>query len=208
MFGIFATLGLFFLWIKFVIGRNNRKSERDRALYWERERKANEVRKQPLDNLAFLEIPFDLLPFGVLTDSDTQNDEAFIRTFTDKKVLNLTGVSNTDLKLKYGAANLPLLSQYDQNYTLLVRTMNTWAERLFKENYKNQAGVILEYLVQTGADTSLTYLLLTKVFLDRKDYESVERLRLLVTESSFTLKNSILREIDLLISKESSQPQD
>ncbi|MBQ8326874.1 MAG: hypothetical protein IJX86_07350 [Lachnospiraceae bacterium] len=200
MFGIFATLGLFFLWIKFVIGRNSRKAEQNHANYWERERKANEVRKQPLDNLAFLEIPFDLLPFGVLTDSDTQNDEAFIRTFTDKKVLNLTGVSNTDLKLKYGAANLPLLSQYDQNYTLLVRTLNTWAERLFKENYKNQAGVILEYLVQTGADTSITYLLLTKVYLDRKDYESVERLRLLVAESSFTLKNSILREMNLLIS--------
>ena len=35
-----------------------------------------------------------------------------------------------DLKLEYGTANINDLSQYDQNYTLLVRTLQKWAEAL------------------------------------------------------------------------------
>ena len=37
--------------------------------------------------------------------------------------MHLTGYTNTDLKLEYGAPNIKLLSAYDQRYTTLARTL-------------------------------------------------------------------------------------
>ena len=48
-----------------------------------------------------------------------------ILTLKDLPIVNFTGISNTELKLRYGAPNIDLLTQYDQNYTLLVRTCSS-----------------------------------------------------------------------------------
>ena len=46
-----------------------------------------------------------------------------------KRILNCTGQTNTDLKLEYGAANITKLTEYDGNYTILVRTIARLAEK-------------------------------------------------------------------------------
>ena len=43
-----------------------------------------------------------------------------------RKLLNLSGISNTDLKLQYGHANLDLLAEYDQNFSNLLRCLDSF----------------------------------------------------------------------------------
>ncbi len=101
--------------------RNGRKQEKS---FWARESEANSVRRKPLDGLPYIKIPLESFPTHLLNaDATVLECIEVIESLTSEKILNLTGWTNTDLKLEYGAANITALSEYDQNYTLLVRTL-------------------------------------------------------------------------------------
>ena len=83
----------------------------------ERERKANSVRKKSLNELEYVSIPYESLPFMEDTDETPldevlRSDQEAIRSFEDKKMVNFTGISNTDLKETYGVANLTVLVKF------------------------------------------------------------------------------------------------
>ena len=60
-------------------------------------------------------------------------------SLSDSPIVNFTGLTNTDLKLMYGAPNIDLLMRYDQNYTTLACTLQKWADKLYGEGYVAEA---------------------------------------------------------------------
>lgn len=87
-----------------------------------------------------------------------------LRSLSTQKIVNLTGYTNTDLKLSYGTANITCLTEYDQNYTLLVSTLQKWAEALYRGGAKKECQQVLEYAVSIGTDVSHTYFLLADLY--------------------------------------------
>ena len=57
----------------------------------------------------------------------------------EQKIVNLTEYTNTDLKFKYGVANLTLLTEYDTNYNELITLLHSYGSILAKEGYSSQA---------------------------------------------------------------------
>ena len=144
------------------------------ADFWEKERAANSVRRKPLDDLDYLTIPMDELPVSLHTDNDTiASCIDTIGELSKSPVVNLTGISNTDLKLKYGAPNITLLTLYDQRYTLLASTLQKWANELISLNETDAACTVLEYAVSTGTDVSGTYKSLASIYDSRGDKDSI-----------------------------------
>ena len=144
--------------------------------FWERENEANNVRRKPIDHLDYISIPSSL-PYDIATDND--NIAACIRTIEgikEDKVLNLTGYTNTDLKLEYGAPNITDLSRYDQNYTTLVTSMQKWADELITLGYEEEAVRIMEFMVSTKCDIGKTYRLLGKYYLQRNENDKFDNL--------------------------------
>ena len=90
--------------------------------------------------------------------------EQTIRDLAKEPVVNLTGFSNTDLKLEYGAPNIDLLSLYDQRYTTLVCTLQSWAALLYKEGQPQAARVLLEFAISTHTDIYASYELLVRIY--------------------------------------------
>ena len=126
-----------FLVLCAIFYHNRKKIDRTDASimqeYYNRENEANNTRKQPLDDLDYINIPFDTLPTDVLPDDDTIAEcISDMEMLTKESIVNFTGMTNTDLKLAYGPANLPFLQKCDMNYTHLVRILNTWASRLYE----------------------------------------------------------------------------
>ena len=78
-------------------------------------------------------------------------------------MLNLNGISNTDLKLQYGVANLEILSEYDDNYTTCICLLQEYAEQLSQYN-PSAAILVLESAVQMESDISNTFLLLAQLY--------------------------------------------
>ena len=111
-------------------------------------------------------------------------------------IINLTGVSNTDLKLSYGAPNFPYLSQCDQNYTDLVRCLNQWAQVLLLEYKTSQAQVVLEYAVSIYSDVSTTYDMLAKLYVEQKASDKILKLIDVAEQLETLLKPQIIKKLE------------
>ena len=145
--------------------RTSRKTEEKEASFWEKELESNNVRKKSLENLEYIHIPFDLLPFGTAGDDPSlQSAEDELTALKDEKIVNLTGISNTDLKLEYGTANITPLSQYDQNYTALVCSLQKWGQALYDLGRFEDAAKVLEFAVKTRSDITSTYRVLIDLY--------------------------------------------
>lgn len=148
-----------------LLRRSTQRTQRKNEEFWERERRANSTRKKDIEHLSYLVIPNDLpslesspaLKDILANNSTLSRDYERITTLRDKKILNLTGKSNTDLKLEYGVANLTVLTEYDDNYTLLSRSLARLGHGLMEQGDYEDAIQFLEYDIKTGTDIRSVY---------------------------------------------------
>lgn len=178
----------------------NRKNEDSERKFWNRETMANNTRKQDISQLDYVDFSGVSLPFALFEDSLLKECEEQVRTLKDKKILNLTGMSNTDLKLKYGPANLPLLTQYDQNFTLLVRTLNTWGKRLDELGHTEEAICVLAFAASIGSDIKATWSLLAKLYAQKGDTRQIQELKASASGLNSLMKEPILAMLESYLS--------
>ena len=178
---ILASLIIPIIWLTYELKKHDKLEKNALNDFWRREEEANLVRKKPLDNLNYVEIPFDFIPESLLTDNEEVKDcLELLNKLSEKKIVNFTGFSNTDLKMEYGAANLTELSQYDENYTLYARTIYKLANLYYQNGYESNARVLLEKAVESGTDISGNYLLLAKIY---QKHEETDKLNSLLRRS-------------------------
>lgn len=184
------------IFISFTVKRQG-KSRRERdAAFWERENRANFVRNKSLDGLPYIKIPLESFPTSLLHEDPAVLDcISIIETLTSQKIVNLTGWSNTDLKLEYGTGNIALLSEYDQNYTVLVRTLQKWADALIAASYPEEAAVLMEFAVSTGTDIGRTYYLLADYWNSRGEWAQVERLTDMAKKLRSSNRDTIVKHL-------------
>lgn len=185
-------LGFFY----FATKRAERKHRSNQLSYWEKERQANSVRRQPLDNLDYIVIPYDTLP---LTTADTDELVAQcireLKELSGETIVNLTGFTNTELKLQYGAPNITLLSRYDQNFTVLVRILQTWANRLEELGYPAEALTVLEFAIRNRTDVSGSYYLAAKLYVAQGTPEKISYLKRTADTLQSAMRNPIVRTL-------------
>lgn len=192
-FPIFASFILFVIWVTIEIARRNKKDNKMTQGFWDRESKANHVRKKPLTDLPYITIPLESLPFSMMKDdSGIQDCQKTILELSEKQIVNLTGLTNTDLKLQYGTSNLSTLSEYDRNYTTLVSTLFMWAQILYNNTYIDGAQAILEYAVSIKADISGVYKILCTIYSEKQQPEKIKLLEETVGELHSILRTPIL----------------
>lgn len=132
--------------------------------FWERERQANNVRKKDISNLDYISFAPEKLPIGKYPDEKLIACENTLKELADKKMLNLSAYSNTDLKLMYGTANLPLLTECDDNYHALGSAMLAYATCQTESGHTREAIQILEYAMELSIDSSQIYLQLARLY--------------------------------------------
>lgn len=174
----FASFIIFIVWLTYELAKSRRRTEKKEASYWEKEAKANSTRRQPLDNLNYITIPFAELPTDTLADQEEiQECLKTLHSLSDSPIVNFTGISNTDLKLQYGAPNIELLMRYDQNYTTLACTLQKWAEKLYNAGYISEAKRILEFAISTDTDVSNSYRILASIYHSEGNTEKIAELK-------------------------------
>lgn len=187
-----AVLILIFI-IAFCVRRGKDSYANEEAAFWARERKANSTRKKPLDDLKYITVSLERLPLTTLADDPGISDFiSTIRDLSEEKIVNLTGLSNTDLKLKYGVGNLSHLMVCDQRFTLLVSTLQRWADALYKKGEKDAARLVLEYAVDIGTDASSTYKLLSSIYAESGENDRIAALIPKANALNSPMKNTIL----------------
>ena len=191
---IFAIFIVFVVWLTYELHKANRKDETNRNAFWEKERLANSTRRKPLDDLAYIIIPFEKLPTELYAEEEPVKEYLqILHSISESPIVNLTGISNTDLKLQYGAPNIDLLTKYDQNYTMLARTLQQWASFLYEKGDTGQAREVLEFAISTGTDISNTYRLLCQIYKEENTPDKIKSLYPAAESLNSLMKPSILR---------------
>lgn len=184
------------------IKKNGKGTKESVSAYLAREDAANSTRRKDISNLDYITIPLETFPFDItLNDKKKQSKIADykkeLESLSEKKLLNLMGVSNTELKEQYGIANLELLSLYDQNYSRYIRTLQLFAECIYSE-YPDKAVSLLEYCIKIGTDIAGTYELLGNYYADNKDKTSFEALYAAIPDSNTLSGTRILSRLDTI----------
>lgn len=171
---MFKNFGWVILFCTIIIGmlilyeckKHSRKSDSAKASFWAREARANTVRRKDISNLNYINIPDSVIPSDI-SDDEINEYRTTLLNLQARKILNLSGLTNTDLKEKYGVANLSALSEYDENYITLVNIIARCGARLIEIGNCSLAAVILEYGISIGTDVSRNYYMLAELY--RKD---------------------------------------
>jgi len=116
----------------------------------------------------------------------------------DCRIINLTGISNTELRLTYGTANLDPLTTYDHNFTVLIRTLQKWGTLLISAGKKDDAVIVLSYAVSIGSDIAGTYATLGRLYKERGELSKIEELKSSAESLSTLMKPSILKDLEQL----------
>ncbi len=192
-FYFFASFIIFCIWLGYEIHKHRNMEAKNYEDFWDRENAANSTRRKSLDSLNYITIPVETFPFGLLPESEqTAEYEQTIRDLSQEPVVNLTGSSNTDLKLEYGAPNIDLLSLYDQRYTTLVCALQSWATLLYKEGFPEAARILLEFAVSTRTDIYASYELLIRIYEENSESDKIASLLPPAQEIRSLSKNRII----------------
>ena len=124
----------------------------------------------------------------------TDAEKTLVRLSSDK-MLNLSGITNTELKLEYGAANLDELSSYDANFTEFVSAVNTYAQELLAADQKDTAKDLLELAVSFHADAISIYTTLADLYKEAGQTGHIQDLISSAEEINTLARNIIIENL-------------
>lgn len=196
----FPFLGLFIIFLSVAAYYRKRATAQQKKVtedFWSREDQANQIRRKDISNLPYITIPLEKFPIGISDDEELTDYENDLKTLASRKILNLSHQSNTDLKLAYGPANLPALSEYDQNYTTLLRNLVAYADCLIKNGFKSEAVPVLEFGISIDSDIRANYTLLAELTRNRENGKIQELIDKAASLDSM-MRSAILEQLHTL----------
>ena len=197
----FPFLGLFIIFLSVAAYYRKRATAQQKKVtenFWNREDQANQVRRKDISNLPYITIPLEKFPIGISDDEELTDYENDLKTIASRKILNLSHQSNTDLKLAYGPANLPALSEYDQNYTTLLRNLVAYADCLIKNGFKSEAVPVLEFGISIDSDIRANYTLLAELYKEQGNTAKIQKLIDKAASLDSMMRSAILEQLRTL----------
>ena len=197
----FPFLGLFIIFLSVAAYYRKRATAQQKKVtedFWSREDQANQIRRKDISNLPYITIPLEKFPIGISDDEELTDYENDLKTLASRKILNLSHQSNTDLKLAYGPANLPALSEYDQNYTTLLRNLVAYADCLIKNGFKSEAVPVLEFGISIDSDIRANYTLLAELYKEQGKTAKILELIDKAASLESMMRSAILEQLHTL----------
>ena len=182
---------------QFFLRKNSKKHEELNKDFWKREREANTVRRKDISGLSYITIP-DSLPMSDCNDAVIKALNNFY-AFKGKKMLNLTGKSNTDLKTAYGAANLDALSEYDDNCTQMLKSIIPLATELNKAGLTDEAAAYLEFGISCRTDITQNYTMLAEYYASNGNKDKIQHLVNVAESLDSLTKKTIISRLDSIL---------
>ena len=96
----------------------------------------------------------------------------------------------------YGPANLQELTEYDYNYTKLIRSLNTIGKELYNSGNPSAAKEFLSYALSIGSDISETFTLLATIYVEAGHPQDINLLLKLADGLQTINKVSIINKLN------------
>ncbi|MCR4589570.1 MAG: hypothetical protein K5668_01950 [Lachnospiraceae bacterium] len=178
------------------IRKSNARSKKAQDEFWKKERDSYRAPERSTDDLDFVKVP-DNLPIHISTDDPRIKEyQEILDNLTKKDIIDLSGISNTDIRMSYGNKNLEELSKADQRYITLCRTLTGLSSSYIKAGYEGEARELLEFAVSIGCDITACWQDLGRLYLRSEDRDSLEKL----IEKAEALEDGVVQKREILSS--------
>lgn len=158
---VLAIVLVFMIYLRIGIKWSDKTFKKTQEGYRQREEDANFTRRKSLDDLDYVTIP----PAVGELIKRFDNDELTALLDENTKIVNLNGISNTDLKLKYGAPNINILSEYDKNFETLVKGLQDMVSEETGDMFNTDEKIsILEFATDIHTDISASFEMLARIY--------------------------------------------
>ena len=87
------------------------------------------------------------------------------------------------------------MTEYDYNYTLLVRSLQKWGEALLQNNFSREAKSVFEFAIETNTDVSATYKQLAQIYLSLGEPHKIDLLMERAQSLNSMMKTSIIHSL-------------
>ena len=146
----FICFIVFLLWLRVKLKQQDSLETQNKD-FWRREHEADFSRNKDISELDYISIDRELLPFTEHTnDAELLQIQQDVDKTLSKKMINLSGMTNTDIKETYGRGNFEVLAVYDQNYLKFLSLLNKWGTYLLERGFITEEKQIFEYAAIRG----------------------------------------------------------
>ena len=171
------------------------KQEQQEAEFWAKEQKANTTPAKDISNLRYITIPIEKFPLNFSSDEKVLEIEKELKELSGHRLLNLSGVSNTDLKLTYGVPNFETMSKIGEDFDRVCILLNQYSAALMEAGRTDDVITVLEFAVGAGTDISQCYTRLAECYRLKEMDSKLDLLKTQIEQSQLMLKDSILQKI-------------
>jgi len=188
------------------MGKSENQEVHEREDFWTKESESHYVRKKELTEDDYVKTHFHNLPahdesyYKALGRDRLYTYQENCRLLSIEPMMNLTNMLNSEVRLKYGTAQLDLIESYENNYNQYVKNLLNWATGLYELNQKQEASDILREAISIGSDVSHVYLLMGKIYAETDQQVALLKLIAHVENSHYALRNKILEGLNTSLS--------
>ena len=194
---IFASFMVFGIWLTIQLRKSRKLNEKAEKDFWEEEALADSVRKKQLEDSDFVIFPFDKLPTEESFSPDPVPESlTMLISLSDKKMVNLNGISNTEVKKRFGVANLAVLTEYDTNYETFVKHIYLLCQHLYDIGRTEEALMLSEETILTGTDSLSHYKLILQIYRDQGNLSGISWLKEKADDIRSLTRGAILRALN------------
>ena len=187
---------IFIVWLHYEIRKEGKISKKSLDLFWLKEHDSNLARRKDISQLDYLNVTLEHLPMEDHEDDTINSYRDTVKKYAERKMINLSGITNTELKFEYGVANFNLLSSYDNNYTAFVSMLQKWAGRLKEHGYTNDAQAVLEFSIfSCHTDVTNAYRMLNELYHNQNSTEKIDSLIEIIHKTRIKDKDKLIKEL-------------
>lgn len=191
-----ASFIIFLFWLTYELHKHKNDQAKVDKAFWDKEKLAEKSFARDLDTLDYIQIPLPLFPYELFSQNERlQEDQKTLQSLSNLRIMNFSGLTNTELKLQYGAANIDALTEYDHNFTLLCRLIYNLSKALVEAGFDKEAVSLLEYAISIQVDVSGCYYLLADLYQKQGEPNKIEALIEQARQLNNLLSKSIVRNL-------------
>jgi tetratricopeptide (TPR) repeat protein len=201
---IFLSFLVFIIIYRIQLAKLDKDQNAINKLFWEREESSLFVRKKEIKPYELILPNVDSIPtysqseYEAMGNKDLFNIQEKCITYSHTKMLNTSHLLNSEVRLKYGSANIDTVEDYEENYHQYIKLLYQLGKGFFELNRLEDAILLLEEGLHVNTEISDHLILLGKLYKTTNQKEKFTALFNYANTINSLTKNKILHELEAL----------
>ncbi len=192
---IFVCFLIFVLWLNYERRKTSRREQKKSDSFWAREDEANRTRKKDISHLPFFKPDKNRIPFPETEDENIIFYQNEVLHYLDTPMMNLSGYTNTDLKLAYGVGNFKTLSEYDENFNSLFMNLSHLGKSYQRRGLLSEAELVYQFCLDFGFQKATDYKALAAVYKEQGTPRKISDLISRAEKSGLPYKETLVQSL-------------